>query len=38
MKLALRAACLIVGLASAQSAVADPSLKDLAARDGGARD
>ena len=32
MTRALRAACVIVGLAWAQSAVADPSLKDLAAR------
>ena len=32
MTRALRAVCVIVGLAWAQSAVADPSLKDLAAR------
>ncbi len=32
MTRALRATCVIVGLAWAQSAVADPSLKDLAAR------
>ena len=32
MTRALRAACVIVGLAWAQSAAADPSLKDLAAR------
>jgi len=32
MTRALRAGCVIVGLAWAQSAVADPSLKDLAAR------